>query len=235
MLFVKSAAGWVVIVVVAQEQSKRNWWELCLTMGGSRCVSASMRRDEDGIQLGLDWQLWKTKTNRYYATRAEWQQRVCSGVISALLEARGLLKNKDLWTCGAEVEEVRQLSAVGESRVRLAQFIKEGVGAGLERGESGGWRVLQQAGAQGDGFWGGTGFEHLEIKQASARVQHKIALTDTGSDTGHRFINRFHARICFYQSGRVRSRRSNLTSGLSVWAQARVSGFLLPLLKSIKK
>lgn len=54
VLYIKKAAGWVVVFVVAQKQSKMNWWELCLTVGGSRCVSASMRRDEDGIQLGLD-------------------------------------------------------------------------------------------------------------------------------------------------------------------------------------
>lgn len=48
---------------------------------------------------------------------------------------------------GAEVEEEGQFSAAGQAGAGLAQLIKEGVRAGLQRGQPGDWRVFQQAGA----------------------------------------------------------------------------------------
>lgn len=48
---------------------------------------------------------------------------------------------------GAEVEEEGQVSPAGQTGAGLAQLVEEGVGAGLQRGQPGDWRVLQQAGA----------------------------------------------------------------------------------------
>lgn len=70
-------------------------------------------------------------------------------------------------TCGAEVEEQRQLSAAGQSCVGLSQLVEEGVRAGLEGREPGGRGVLQQPGAQRDGFWRSAGLEHLDQSHRS--------------------------------------------------------------------
>lgn len=68
-------------------------------------------------------------------------------------------------TCGAEVEEHGQLPAAGQPCVRLAQLVEEGVWAGLQRREPGGRRVLQQAGAQSDGFWRRARLKHLRERE----------------------------------------------------------------------
>ena len=61
----------------------------------------------------------------------------------------------------AEVEEQGQVSAAGQAGAGLVQFVEEGVGAGLQRGQPGHRRVLQQARAQGDGLCGRAGLKHL--------------------------------------------------------------------------
>lgn len=79
-----------------------------------------MRRNECGVQLGLDRQLDR-----------------------------------------AEVEEEGQVSPAGQAGAGLAQLVEEGVGTGLQRGQPGHRRVLQQAGAQGDGLRGRARLKHL--------------------------------------------------------------------------
>lgn len=64
-------------------------------------------------------------------------------------------------TLGGEVEERRLLSPVGQLDVGVAQLVEEGVRAGLQWGEAGRGRVLQQAGAQGDSLWGRARSEYL--------------------------------------------------------------------------
>lgn len=64
-------------------------------------------------------------------------------------------------TLGGEVEERGLLPPVGQFDVGVAQLVEEGVCAGLQRGEAGRGRVLQQAGAQGDGLRRRTRPEHL--------------------------------------------------------------------------
>jgi len=50
-------------------------------------------------------------------------------------------------TDGAEVEEEGQVSAAGQAGAGQAELVEEGVCAGLQRGQPGDRRVLQQAGA----------------------------------------------------------------------------------------
>lgn len=69
---------------------------------------------------------------------------------------------RSVWrTLGGEVEERRLLSPVGQLDVGVAQLVEEGVRAGLQRGEAGRGRVLQQARAQGDGLRGRARSEYL--------------------------------------------------------------------------
>lgn len=69
---------------------------------------------------------------------------------------------RSVWrTLGGEVEERRLLPPVGQLDVGVAQLVEEGVRAGLQRGEAGRGRVLQQARAQGDGLRGRARSEHL--------------------------------------------------------------------------
>lgn len=64
-------------------------------------------------------------------------------------------------TLGGEVEEGGLLPPVGQFDVGVSQLVEERVRAGLERGEAGRGRVLQQARAQGDGLRRRTRPEHL--------------------------------------------------------------------------
>ena len=62
-------------------------------------------------------------------------------------EGGGARLGRGSLTDGAEVEEQGQVSAAGQAGAGLAQLVEEGVRAGLQRGQPGDRRVLQQAGA----------------------------------------------------------------------------------------
>lgn len=85
-------------------------------------------------------------------------------------------------TLGGEVEERGLLSAVGQLDVGVTQLIKEGVSAGLQRGEARRGRVLQQARAEGDGLRRGPRPEDLN----SGRRQHQRVKTGRYRHAGRR-------------------------------------------------
>lgn len=175
----------------------------------------------------------ENKKNRYYATRAKWQQWVCLGAISALLESRGCWKTKISEPVGLKLKRWGSSRPLG-SRVfgwrNSSKKAWEQASNGENR-EAGVYssrrehRVMASGGVRGLNTWNKTN------KYTCSTQNHANGYWEWHWPS---FINRFYARICFYQSGRVRSRRSNLTSGLSVCTQARVSGFLLQLLKVSK-
>lgn len=174
-----------------KKQSKMNRWELCLTMGGSRCVSASMRRDEDGIQLGLDWQLWKTRK----ADITQHELNDSSGRVWASFrlfwESRGCWKTKMSEPVGLKLKRWGSSRPLG-SRVfgwrNSSKKVWEQASNGENR-EAGVYssrrehRVMASGGVRGLNTW--------SKNKTSPRVQHKIMLTDTGSDTGHRLSTVF--------------------------------------------
>lgn len=83
----------------------------------------------------------------------------------------------ELCTLGGEVEERRLLPPVGQLDVGVAQLVEEGVRAGLQRGETGRGRVLQQAGAQGDGLRGRARSEYLRRGQGARGGRSRRQLT----------------------------------------------------------
>jgi len=68
---------------------------------------------------------------------------------------------------GGEVEEGRQVAAVGQLVVGLAELVEEGVGAGLEGRDARGGRVLEQLAGEVDGLGRGARPEHLGVGRSS--------------------------------------------------------------------
>lgn len=66
-------------------------------------------------------------------------------------------------TTGTEVEQGGERTVVGELGPKTPQLVEEAVSTGLQRGEPGGRRVLQQARAESDGLGRCPGFEHLWV------------------------------------------------------------------------
>lgn len=94
----------------------------------------------------------RTRTNQVGASLTRQRTAVAVCVIVCVCVSR---------TLGGEVEERRLLSPVGQLDIGVAQLVEEGVRAGLQWGEAGRGRVLQQAGAQGDCLWGRARSEYL--------------------------------------------------------------------------
>ncbi len=61
----------------------------------------------------------------------------------------------------SEVEERREVAAVGQLVAGLAELVEEGVSARLQRGEPGGWVVLEQLAYEVDGLGWRAWTEHL--------------------------------------------------------------------------
>lgn len=144
-------------------------------MWGRRCLRASVRRNECGVQLGLDRQFCdsiKGKQIFIYTSKMSgamtWQwaskfrssevkyNKLIVGITEKIKQRQGgKLTNR------TEVEEERQFSSAGQAGVGLAQFIEEGVRTCLQGRQPRHRRVFQQSRAEGNGLWWGTRFKHL--------------------------------------------------------------------------
>lgn len=126
-------------------------------MWGRRCLRTSVRRNERGVQLRLNRQLWKrTRDERMSAlTPSTTRQSVrYFGSVPGRREGAKL-------TNGTEVEEEWQFSAAGQAGVGLAQLIEESMCAGLQRRQPRHWCIFQQSGTESDGLRWGTRLKYL--------------------------------------------------------------------------
>jgi len=144
--------------IVRQWKPRRFVYILLIhTMWSRRCLCTSVRRNECGVQLGLDRQLWEQKT--CFITH-----EIRSLHRTRNTEKRRSWRKNDVQvklTNGTEVEEERQFSSAGQAGVGLTQLIEEGVRTRLQGRQPGHRRVFQQSRAEGDGLWRGAGLKHL--------------------------------------------------------------------------
>ena len=116
-----------------------------------------MRRNECGVQLRLNRQLWKRTRQGGMSPQAPSMTRQLARYFRSESEWREGAK----LTNGTEVKEEWQFSAAGQAGVGLAQLVEESVRTCLQRRQPCHWCVFQQAGAESDGLRWCTRLKHL--------------------------------------------------------------------------